>query len=74
MNVTSPPSKSFFLLHMNFVMAMAIAGNLFLVFVICRGSRVTKHKISPVQVSFLKSVKMIFIIAQFTIQKKTTIH
>uniref|UniRef100_A0A7E4VER4 G_PROTEIN_RECEP_F1_2 domain-containing protein n=1 Tax=Panagrellus redivivus TaxID=6233 RepID=A0A7E4VER4_PANRE len=38
---------------MNVVMMLAIFGNLFLVFVIWRGSRMTKNKISPVQLLLL---------------------
>ena len=39
-----------YLLHMNLTMVFGICGNLFLAFVIWRGSKVTKHRISPVQV------------------------
>lgn len=45
----------FMIFHMSVIMAMAIFGNLFLIFVILRGRFVLKQKISPVQVIFFFS-------------------
>lgn len=40
----------FVIMHMAVVMALAIFGNLFLMFVIWQGNSLAKQKISPVQV------------------------
>lgn len=54
-NLKMLSSLMFMIFHMTIVMLMAIFGNLFLIFVILRGTSVVKQKISPVQVKILLS-------------------
>ncbi|KAE9549661.1 hypothetical protein FO519_007122 [Halicephalobus sp. NKZ332] len=62
-----------YLLHMILTMVFGICGNLFLTFVIWRGSKVTKHRISPVQLLLLHTCVADILFAIFSLGTEVAI-